>query len=83
MIYYSCIREQITAVSHFLMESRTNVTVSDLGVALPDQVVVLFHSQPSQLFPSASTTPQFHSPSQGSYAGSNSCLMITVCVALV
>jgi hypothetical protein len=42
------------------MESRTNVTVSD-HVALPDQVFVLFHSQPSQLFPLAPTTPQFHS----------------------
>jgi hypothetical protein len=37
-------------------------TVSDHGVALPDLVVELFHSQRSQIFPSASTTPQFHSP---------------------
>ena len=39
-----------------------SLTVSDHGLALPDRVVELFHSQRFQVFPSALTTPQFHSP---------------------
>jgi hypothetical protein len=59
------------------------MSMSATRVALPDQVVVLFHSQRSQLFPSAPTTPQFHSPPKFLMPVQLMLDVITVCAALV
>jgi hypothetical protein len=67
-LFYSCIREQITAVLHFLMESRTNVTVSEPWSRF-SPIRWLYYSTPSvpKYSPRRLQLHNFIHPSQGSH----------------
>jgi hypothetical protein len=84
-LFYSCIREQITAVLHFLMESPTKCHSLSATMESLYPIRASNYSTPSvpKYSPRRLQLHNFIRPSQGFLSRLNSCLMITVCAALV